>query len=556
MTENTKTRTESVLHEADAELSSSPSTASLSYEDLLSENDRLRRELAEALSANQAKETFLSSMSHDIRTPMNAIVGMTALAQKYIDEKPRVQDALGKIEVASAHLLSLINDVLDMSRINSGRLVVARDRFFLSDLLHDTLIIVRPQAEQRGHTFRFTTSDILRESLYGDPLRLRQVFVNIINNAVKYTPEGGLIEVSFSQEAQGDRCVLIFTCKDNGVGMTPEFLSRIFEPFERANDPSQARIEGTGLGMSIVLKLVEAMGGTLSIDSEPGKGTLVSVRIPMDYENLSVSPAFLQNRRLLIAESDPQLLSDYRTYLADTGVECTFTASSQETVEAVTDAAFCGRPFDAVIIGNRIEGAGTLFDLAGYLNKARPDMPILLAGEQNWEEIEYRATRSGITAFVPVPFFRKTLVTALQHALDDTSGSANGSVVNLSGRRILLAEDNLINMEIAKELLSSVNADIETAGNGKEAVDLFCASPEGHFDLILMDVQMPVMDGYEATRAIRSCGRPDSDLPIYAMTANTFAEDIARAQEAGMNGHIAKPIDIPKLMSTLQQAFR
>ena len=271
---------------------------------LEAENETLRQRLREAEDANAAKETFLSNMSHDIRTPMNAIVGMTALAQKHIDEKARVIDALDKIETASAHLLSLINDVLDMSRINSGRMQIATEQFSLSDLLHDLLTIVRPQAVQKKHTLTFRTGEILRENLYGDPLRLRQIFVNLVNNAVKYTPDGGKIRLLVEEKMQEDCCVLIFHCEDNGVGMSEAFLRRIYQPFERVQSSTASQIEGTGLGMSIVKKLIEAMGGSIEIQSKLGEGTAVTVSIPMRYEDVAIDASFLREKRLLILEAD------------------------------------------------------------------------------------------------------------------------------------------------------------------------------------------------------------------------------------------------------------
>ncbi len=517
-------------------------------------NEQLRRELEEARAANAAKETFLSNMSHDIRTPMNAIVGMTALAQKYIDEKARVADALSKIETASAHLLSLINDVLDMSRINSGWMHVAEERFALGDLLHETLSILRPPIEQKKHRFRFEIGEVSAESLYGDPLRLRQIFVNIVSNAIKYTKERGEITVSVAQEPQEDgRSLLVFVCRDNGIGMTQEFLQRIFDPFERVSSSTISRIEGTGLGMSIVKRLVDAMDGEIGIESALGAGTTVTVRIPLRYERETVSAAAVEGKRLLILEADTSAAAVFRRYLGETGAAFTLVPSMPEALSALTDAEFRAAPYDAVIIGRRVALADNVFDLAAYLHKAAPALPIVLVSDDNWSEIEYRATRSGVTGFIPVPFFRKSLLNGLSAALQAGSGQENDlGTPDLRGRHILLAEDNFINCEIACELLASSSAEVDTAENGQAAVERFLASPVGYYDLVLMDIQMPVMDGYTAARAIRAADRADAGLPIYAMTANTFAEDVARAREAGMDGHIAKPIDVNALMQVLR----
>ena len=519
------------------------------------ETEDLRRRLRAAEEENRAKESFLSSMSHDIRTPMNAIVGMTALAKKHFDEKARVADALDKIETASAHLLSLINDVLDMSRINSGRMQIAEAPFALSDLLHELLTIVRPQMEQKKHTFVFKTGEIYYESLIGDALRLRQIYVNIINNAVKYTPDGGRITVTAGQEMDGEKCRLVFCCQDNGVGMTEEFLQRIFQPFERVNDMATARIEGTGLGMSIVKKLIEAMDGEIRIQSAPGQGTQVTISIPLRFEIADVSDTALRGKRLLIIEADEETLSLYSRYLGDSGAALTAVSTTAGAIAALTDAEYAGQCFDAAVIGKKVKETDSIFELAAYLKKTRPGMPVLLISEDNWSEIEYRANRSGIEYFIPLPFFRKSLINGLDKALHGSGGTADAfGSPDLTGKHILLVEDNDINREIACELLRATNAQVDTAVHGGEAVEKYLHSAAGYYDLILMDIQMPVMDGYEAVKRIRASGREDApSVRIIAMTANAFAEDIAKARAAGMNGHLAKPIDIHQFMKTLRR---
>ena len=526
-------------------------------ERLQQENEALRRQLVEAQNANIAKETFLSNMSHDIRTPMNAIVGMTALAKKHIDEKGRVSDALGKIEIASSHLLSLINDVLDMSRINSGRSAISEELFSLGDLLHETLTLVRPLAEQRRHRFHFDAQNIFAESLYGDALRLRQIYVNIISNALKYTPDGGDIAVSVSQEEADERCVLVFICRDNGIGMTEDFLRRIFDPFERVTSSTLSGVEGTGLGMSIVKKLLDGMGGTIAIESAPGEGTVVTIRLPLRYEHVGIESDTLGGKRFLIIEADEAMQELYRRYLGEFGISFTIVSSSSEAVASITEASFRGEDYACAILGRSVgQGAG-IFELASYLHKADGALVLVLVSDLNWEEIEYHAERSGISAFIPIPFFRKSLINGLSRALASSGGGENVSAIpDLTGRRILLVEDNDINREIACEILSVTNASIDTAVNGAEAVERFLSSEIGAYDLILMDIQMPVMDGYTAVGQIRAADRSDArSIPIYAMTANAFAEDIARARACGMNGHLAKPIDVNHLMQTLRQAL-
>ncbi len=515
----------------------------------------LEAELNEAREANLAKETFLSNMSHDIRTPMNAIVGMTALAKKHIDEKARVSDALNKIEVASGHLLSLINDILDMSRINSGKLNIAEEFFSLSDLLHETMTIIRPQIEQKKHTFRLAVGEIFAENLCGDPLRLRQIFVNILNNAVKYTPEGGALQLSIDEAHEDDRCVLCFTCADNGIGMSEAFLQRIFDPFERVSSSTISKIEGTGLGMSIVKKLIEAMQGSIRIESKQGEGTTVFIRIPLRYSTIEVHTEALLDKRILIIEADDAMRSVYRTYLDEFRIDYTLVCSSSEAVSALADADYQGKAYDAILIGSRIDHTGTVFDLASYLSKSFPQAELILVSEHNWEEIEYHANRCGLRHFIPLPVFRKSLLNGLNKALTPSTEQERpfGSP-DLNGKHLLLVEDNMINREIALELLGVTNAAIDTAENGKEAVDRYLRSAEGYYDLILMDIQMPVMDGYTAARRIRESDRSDAaTVPIIAMTANTFAEDVLKSRSAGMNGHLPKPIDIQLLMQTLNQ---
>ncbi len=525
----------------------------LSGKDPITED--LERRLEEAESANIAKETFLSNMSHDIRTPMNAIIGMTALAKKHIDEKSRLIDSLNKIDTASLHLLSLINEVLDMSRINSGKLQIANELFSLSDLIHDTVTIIKPQMAQKGHEFELHIDNIEYEDLYGDIQRLRQIYVNIINNAVKYTNNNGHISVSFSEEKKDGSCVLLFNCSDNGIGMSEEFIKKIYDPFERAGNSTISGIEGTGLGMSIVQKLVQAMGGEINIDSKVDEGTSVTIRIPFLYSEPAIAANALQGKRFLLLMKDSKSCEVLEKYLKEYQVEYERTTDFSSMVSALTEADFSQKPYDCFLLGHVDDSTGNSLDMASYIHRSNPDTPIVLISDDDWEKIEYDANRSGIEHFIPIPFFRKSLINALDTVLSGQQGSSSSSRIDLSGKNILLVEDNLINREIALEILRSTGARIDTAENGKEAIERFENTDEGFYNIILMDIQMPVMDGYSATRNIRNLSRTDGKtVKIYAMSANIFAEDIAKAREAGMDGHIAKPIDINKLMQTLKQA--
>ena len=526
------------------------------HDDLQETNELLRQQLREAEESNIAKETFLSSMSHDIRTPMNAIIGMTTIAKKHIDEKSRVMDSLEKIEVASSHLLSLINEVLDMSRINSGKMVISSESFSLSDLLHEILTIVKPQATDKKHNLTVDISNIIYEGLVGDALRLRQIFLNIINNSIKYTNEGGNINISFREELKDDKVLLIFQCQDNGIGMSPEFLNKLFTPFERANTTTISKIEGTGLGMSIVKRLIDKMNGVIEVNSELGKGTDITISIPLSYENISINTAALKDRSLLIIEANHQEIEKYDRYLDEFGIKHEIVSSTTDAIAALTDAEFHNEHYDAVIFGKEFGNSNNMFDAAEYISKNH-QLPIILISDHDFSSIEYRATRSGIVQFIPTPFFRKSLINGLNTAFEKTSEESHSATPDLSGKNILLVEDNTINRMIANEILKATNANIENAENGQEAVNMYLAKPENYYSIILMDIQMPVLDGYGATRQIRTSGRKDASvIAIYAMTANTFAEDIAKAREAGMDGHIAKPIDIKKLMQTLKNTVK
>ncbi len=527
-------------------------------EELERANAELQAALREAEKANQAKSRFLSSMSHDIRTPMNAIVGMTAIALSHIDEKARVQDCLGKIQTASAHLMSLVNDVLDMSRIDSGRMTLSQEDFSLADLLHDAAVLLRPQAAQKEQSLTFRLDGIQEENLIGDPLRLRQILVNIIGNAVKYTPAGGAIQVELSQRPAGEGSVwLDFSCRDNGIGMSQDFLDRIFIPFERMRSSSVNKIEGTGLGMSIVKKLVDSMGGQISVESREGEGSCFTVALPLPISPKGRrGPALPAGQSILVAESRDDRAAQMEAYLRDGGLEPLRLASGLEAVTRLTEAQYEGQMPCALLLGQELTDMSPL-DLAAHVRQlAGPAFPILLVSEDDWARVEYRATRAGVSAFVPCPLFRSRLLdtlSALTAGSSERGSAPGGSEEDYSGRRVLLVEDNELNQEIAMELLSMTGVQVEVAGDGAQALEKFKQSPEGYYDIIFMDVQMPVMDGYEATRRIRTLPRTDAGrVWIVAMTANAFMEDVRQARQAGMNEHISKPVDVNHLLEILR----
>ncbi len=528
----------------------------------VSELEQMNAVLEDALkaaeAANRAKSSFLSNMSHDIRTPMNAIVGMTSIGLAHIDEKARVQDCLMKIRTASGHLMSLVNDVLDMSRIDSGRLTLNEEIFSLSDLIHDIAVITRPQAVQKQQQLQIEIGQIYEEGLIGDPLRLRQILVNIIGNAVKYTQQDGKIRADFSQrQADKDNIILDFICEDNGIGMSQEFLKRIFIPFERVNNTTISKIEGSGLGMSIVKTLVERMGGSITVESQEGMGSCFRVEIPIAVAPREKKEAELPSgATVLMAECRDDRVEQIAGYLEEESLTLTRVKSGLETVTFLTEAQYEGHMPCAMILGQELEDMSVL-ELAAHVRQlAGGDFPIILVSEEDWAQIEYRATRVGVNAFVPCPLFRSRLMETLAALVgrEEEQEKSRGSLnTDYSSYHVLLVEDILLNQEIAMEMLSMTGVQVEVADNGAQALEKFQASPEGYFDIIFMDIQMPVMNGYEATKKIRELSRPDAETVwIVAMTANAFVEDIRLSREAGMNEHCSKPIEPERLLEVLR----
>ncbi|MCI8567324.1 MAG: response regulator [Lachnospiraceae bacterium] len=531
-------------------------------------NAVLEEALKEAEAANQAKSRFLSNMSHDIRTPMNAILGMTAIGLSHIDEKLRVQDCLQKIQTASTHLMSLVNDVLDMSRIDSGRMTLNEEVFSLADLVHDIAVIVRPQAGQKKQELLLEIGTVLEEDLIGDTLRLRQIMVNIINNAVKYTQEQGRIRVRFEEymketpaqeggPGKSAQLWLHFVCEDNGMGMSAEFLERIFQPFERVQNTTASKIEGTGLGMSIVKKLVDNMKGSIRVESEEGRGSRFTVEIPFTAVGQQTTVRLPAGGSIAVAESMDSRAEQLLEYLRDGGLRPVRFTGGMETVMWMTEAQYEERMPCALLLGEQLHDLPVL-EVASHVRQlAGRDFPILLVSEEDWPQLEYRALRAGVSAFVPCPLFKSRLLATLSELTMGESAEAEDYVdrhVDYSGYRVLLVEDNELNQEIAMELLEMTGVQAEAARDGAEAVRLFEEAPEGYYDLIFMDIQMPVMDGYEASRKIRALPKKDAQsVWIVAMTANAFAEDVRRSREAGMNEHLSKPVDPRRLQEILQK---
>ena len=520
----------------------------------------VHKSLDEALTASQAKTSFLSEMSHDIRTPMGAIVGLTDIALAQEGAPLKIRECLEKIKVASGHMMSLLNEVLDMSRIESGRVQLQPEPANIADLLHEILIVTKPQAESAGVDFRLQMGRVCREVLVLDPVRLKQVCLNLLSNAIKYTEKGGLVQLFFSVEdadAKEDMVSMRMVVKDNGIGMSPEFLLKLFSPFEREERSVVNKIQGTGLGMTITKSLIELMGGNISVESELGKGSCFTVTIPFPAaKDKALDFTALKGRRVLLLDSDQRQGGLTAGMLKDLGVLADWAKSSDDAVADIVDLSLEGECYYALLTVEKLPDEEVTLLLPELRALLGQTTRVLLLTSNDWSQIEYVFTRSGVDGYIPLPLFRSRLAQGLL-ACCVPAGEAPAEqqkLVDLTGKRLLLAEDNELNREIAGELIGGAGAQIDCAENGREAVDLFTRSPVGWYDAVLMDIQMPVMNGLEATKELRALPRADScRVPIIAMTANAFLEDVKTSLEAGMDAHISKPLDMDKVFSTLEE---
>ena len=526
-------------------------------------NQALSDAVAAAETANRAKSTFLSNMSHDIRTPMNAIIGFTTLALSNIDDKERVKDYLAKTLASSNHLLSLINDVLDMSRIESGKIHLEEVEVNLSDVLHDLKTIVSGQIYAKQLELYMDATDVADEDVYCDKTRLNQILLNLLSNAIKFTPAGGTVSVRVRQLAgKVHGCGQYeFRIKDNGIGMSPEFAKKIFEPFERERTSTVSRIQGTGLGMAITKNIVDMMGGTIEVQTAQGKGSEFIICLPMrtQAEHRPVEKITeLEGLKALVVDDDFNTCDSVTKMLVKVGMRAEWTLSGKEAVLRARQSIEMSDVYHAYIIDWRLPDMNGI-EVTRQIRSLHDDTPIIILTAYDWSDIEVEAKAAGVTAFCSKPMFmsdlRETLMSALGQKLTDASQELLPEEdADFKDRHILLVEDNELNREIAQEILREYGFRVDTAENGAVAVEKVRAAAPGSYDLVLMDVQMPVMDGYTATRQIRALEDPAlAGIPILAMTANAFDEDRRNAMESGMNGFLSKPIVIGDLVQELHK---
>ena len=503
--------------------------------------------------ANQAKSEFLSNMSHDIRTPMNAIVGMTAIATTNIDKPDQVKDYLRKITFSSRYLLSLINDVLDMSKIESGKLTLDMELISLREVMDNIVSIVQPQISAKKQVFDIFIQDIREERVYCDGVRLNQALINLLSNALKFTPAGGQIHVTLSQEPspKGEGYIRThFSVEDTGIGMSPEFQSRIFESFVREDNKRVHKTEGSGLGMAITKHIVDAMDGTIEVQSELNKGSQFHVTLDLERFEEREEEMLLPAWDILVVDDDERLCISAADALQEIGLRADWTLDGSSAVEMAERRHAEARDYHIVLLDWQMPGMDGIETARRMREKIGEDVPILIISAYDWSSIEAEARATGVSGFLSKPLFKSTLYYGLSRFKEGAEAKNEADQkagADYTGRRLLIAEDNELNWEIARELLAPYGFELTWAENGRICLEKFQVSEPGWYDL-----RMPMMDGYEATRAIRACDRPDADIPIIAMTADAFSEDIQRCIQCVMNAHAAKPLDMRELLRTLQ----
>lgn len=515
--------------------------------------------------ANKAKTEFLTNMSHDIRTPMNAIVGLTAIAGVNITHQEKVLECLGKITKASRHLLGLINEVLDMARIESGKISLEEEEFNLSELVENLITLTKPAIDEHKHKFEVHVKNIEHENVYGDTLRIQQVFTNLMSNAVKYTPDGGNIVFSIEEKANGQSGLgcYVFCIEDNGIGMDPAFQQVMFQPFTRADDKRTTKVPGTGLGMAITKNIVNMMNGNIKVESEPNKGTKITVTVFLKLQEKETDQMKeLLNLPVLVVDDDQSSCESTVATLKEIGIIGEWVTSGEEAVDKAFERHDRREDYFAIIMDWKMPQMDGIEATRQIRRQVGKDVTIIFLTSYDYSEIEQEAREAGVDAFITKPLFRSRLTAALRKIINEKpEKSARDYLKDIkdmdySGNRILLVEDNELNREIASEIIGMTGAVVETAENGKEAVEKIEAAGEDWYQLVFMDIQMPVMNGYEATAAIRALTGARGKLPIIAMTANAFAEDVQLAKGTGMNEHIAKPLEFNKLEEILRNYLK
>ncbi|MBQ7281689.1 MAG: response regulator [Spirochaetales bacterium] len=520
---------------------------------MLSFNRQLKAAVAAADKANQAKTDFLSTMSHDIRTPMNAITGLTAIAGKNLEDTDAVKENLRKINLASNHLLTLINDILDISKVESGKLNLSPVTFSIVECAENLVNISQPMVKEKNIDFNFRISRFDHEYLYADQLRLNQIYINILSNAIKYTEPGGQVNVEMREESGStDKTIrLTYIVSDTGMGMSPEFMARMYQPFSRQTDSRVNTIQGTGLGLAITKQMIELMNGSIDCQSELGKGTTFTVILELPVAEKQLEEMRLPQMKVLLADDDPVTLETASDTLRSLGAEVDTATSGAEAVGKVT----ADHDYKVVILDWKMPDMDGIEVARRIRAEVGDDVPILLISAYDWSDMEEITKKAGVNGFISKPLFRSTLFTKLNEILgNESTRSDQEDDADIAGARILVAEDNDINWEIISMLLQMHGVETERAENGKLAVERIERSEEGEFNLVFMDIQMPVMNGIEATKKIRSLDKPwQSRIPIIAMTADAFSENIAECLAAGMNGHIAKPVDMKLVIKEIKR---
>ncbi len=511
-----------------------------------------------AEAASRSKSEFLSNMSHDIRTPMNAIVGMTAIATTHIDDPQQVRSCLKKITMSSKHLLGLINDVLDMSKIESGKMTLNVERISLREFMDSIVSIVQPQIKSKNQKFNISIYNITSENVHCDSVRLNQIMLNLLSNAVKFTPEGGTIEVILHEEVSPkgeDHIRLRIHVKDTGIGMSEEYMEHIFESFSREDSKRVHRIEGTGLGMAITKYIVDAMDGQISVSSQQGVGTEFQVILDLERAEEMVEEMILPDWIMLVVDDDRQLCESTVESLRSIGIRSDWVMDGESAVRMATKHHTAHEDYHVILLDWKLPDMDGIQVARELRKRLGADVPILLMSAYDWSEFEEEAREAGISGFLMKPLFRSTLYYGLKPYVDNEKAQKveESAGPEFSNKRLLVAEDNELNWEIANELLKEHGLELEWAENGQTCVNMFRESAPGYYDAVLMDIRMPVLDGYGATDAIRVMDRPDASLPIIAMTADAYSDDIQRCMEHGMNAHIAKPIDIKEVTRVLKK---